>query len=268
MIGSTGLRRGWPSRRTVPRRTSPLASKRRRPSPASSGTSAAELPPRRHGPTVERPAGVHRFVRGRVMEGVARLLAAGDDLAFAKVAAEAAVPERTVDDEVADLDPATGRRLAAALQLMTTAGTWQTPALDHWGMDGDEAAETAALGHRPPRARRPQPPGAAHQSTNREGAPRVTHRRHRPRRRPHRGPRPLRRVLHVRVRGGGRLHRDDAGLPPRHRPHGRPRGCTRPKWSATGTAAPRRPCSSAATSTTSRWPPRRPRRSRPFARGS
>ena len=35
-------------------------------------------------------------VRDRVMEGVARLLAAGDDLTFAKVAAEAAVPERTV----------------------------------------------------------------------------------------------------------------------------------------------------------------------------
>ena len=36
-------------------------------------------------------------VRDRVMEGVARLLAAGDNLTFAKVAAEAAVPERTVN---------------------------------------------------------------------------------------------------------------------------------------------------------------------------
>ena len=80
-----------------------------------------ELPPRRHGPTVERPAAPRTpwqydrrcgsttvmtaaslqdlraaVVRDRVMEGVARLLAAGDDLTFAKVAAEAAVPERTV----------------------------------------------------------------------------------------------------------------------------------------------------------------------------
>ena len=181
-------------------------------------------------------------VRDRVMEGVARLLAAGDDLTFAKVAAEAPVPERTVyrhyptrdallagvyawanqrigfdgqvptssveatalvrrvfpgfdeiapvirelliapearparlssaaerrrvalamvDDEVPDLDQATRRRLAAALQLMTTAGTWQT-LRDYWGMDGDEAAETAALAIdllvRGARARRRRPP--------------------------------------------------------------------------------------------------------------
>jgi AcrR family transcriptional regulator len=181
-------------------------------------------------------------VRDRVMEGVARLLAAGDDLTFAKVAAEAAVPERTVyrhfptreallagvyawanqrigfdgqvptssveatalvrrvfpgfdeiapvirelliapearparlssaaerrrvalamvDNEVPDLDQATRRRLAAALQLMTTAGTWQT-LRDYWGMDGDEAAETAALAIdllvRGARARRRRPP--------------------------------------------------------------------------------------------------------------
>ena len=35
-------------------------------------------------------------VRTRVLEGVADLLAAGDDLTFAKVAAAAGVPERTV----------------------------------------------------------------------------------------------------------------------------------------------------------------------------
>jgi AcrR family transcriptional regulator len=176
------------------------------------------------------------------MEGVARLLAAGHDLTFAKVATEAAVPERTVyrhfptreallaavyawanqrigfdgqlptssaeaaalvrrvfpgfdeiapvirelliapearparlssveerqrvalamvDGEVPGLDPATRRRLAAALQLMTTAGTWLT-LRDYWGMDGEEAGETAALAVdllvRGARARRRRPP--------------------------------------------------------------------------------------------------------------
>ena len=66
-----------------------------------------------------------------------------------------------VDDEVPDLDQATRRRLAAALQLMTTAGTWQT-LRDYWGVDGDEAAETAALAIdllvRGARARRRRPP--------------------------------------------------------------------------------------------------------------
>jgi AcrR family transcriptional regulator len=181
-------------------------------------------------------------VRDRVMEGVARLLAAGDDVTFAKVATKAAVPERTVyrhfptreallaavyawanqrigfdgqlptsgaeatalvrrvfpgfdeiapvirelliapearparlssaeerqrvslalvDGEVPGLDPTTRRRLAAAIQLMTTAGTWQT-LRDYWGMDGEEAAETAALAIellvRGARGRRRRPP--------------------------------------------------------------------------------------------------------------
>ena len=43
----------WPSRRTVPRRTSPLASKRRRPRRPARGP-PPRTPPRRHGPTVER----------------------------------------------------------------------------------------------------------------------------------------------------------------------------------------------------------------------
>jgi AcrR family transcriptional regulator len=164
-------------------------------------------------------------VRERVLEGVAAVLSAGEDLTFAKVAKAAEVPERTVyrhfptreallaevfgwanrrigfdgelpadregvttlvrrvfpgfdqiapviqellvapegllarlsnkDDrqqaamavvvsEAPGLDPATARRVAAAVQLLTTAATWQT--LRHyWDMDGEEAAETAAV---------------------------------------------------------------------------------------------------------------------------
>ena len=71
------------------------------------------------------------IVRDRVMEGVARLLAAGDDLTFAKVAAEAAVPERTVyrhfptrEAFLADLPEATGGSASTArcgLQVEATA---------------------------------------------------------------------------------------------------------------------------------------------------
>jgi AcrR family transcriptional regulator len=43
-----------------------------------------------------------------------------------------------------DLDRTTTRRTAAIVQLLTTAATWQT-LRDFWGMDGKEAAETAAL---------------------------------------------------------------------------------------------------------------------------
>jgi AcrR family transcriptional regulator len=165
------------------------------------------------------------LVSERVLEGVARLLAAGDDLTFAKVATAAGVPERTVyrhfptrealmaavfdwanrrigfdgdlptnGDEAAALarrafpgfdelapvihelliapegraarlanktarqeaalavvhqevpgtDPKSARRVAATVQLLTAAATWQT-LRDYWDMDGEEAAETAAL---------------------------------------------------------------------------------------------------------------------------
>jgi AcrR family transcriptional regulator len=164
-------------------------------------------------------------VRERVLEGVAALLEAGDDLTFAKVAKAANVPERTVYryfatreallkavfewsnrrigfdgklpvdlastvalvrrvfpgfDEIAPvihelliapegliarrtnldkrrraavdvvrreaplLDRATTRRVAAIVQLLTAAATWQT-LRDYWDMDGEEAGETAAL---------------------------------------------------------------------------------------------------------------------------
>jgi AcrR family transcriptional regulator len=164
-------------------------------------------------------------VRERVLEGVAALLEARDDLTFAKVAKAANVPERTVYryfatreallkavfewsnrrigfdgklpvdlastvalvrrvfpgfDEIAPvihelliapegliarrtnldkrrraavdvvrreaplLDRATTRRVAAIVQLLTAAATWQT-LRDYWDMDGEEAGETAAL---------------------------------------------------------------------------------------------------------------------------
>jgi AcrR family transcriptional regulator len=49
-----------------------------------------------------------------------------------------------VDHEAPGLDRATARRVAAAVQLLTTAGTWNT-LRDYWDMHGPEAAETAAL---------------------------------------------------------------------------------------------------------------------------
>ena len=42
------------------------------------------------------------------------------------------------------MTPTAARRVAAATQLLTVAATWQT-LRDYWGMDGNEAAETAAL---------------------------------------------------------------------------------------------------------------------------
>lgn len=50
-----------------------------------------------------------------------------------------------VRHEAPGLDAASARRLAAALQLLTSAASWQT-LRDYWGMDGAEAAETAVLG--------------------------------------------------------------------------------------------------------------------------
>ena len=175
--------------------------------------------------TTSLPEARAALVRERVLEGVATVLATGDDLTFAKVAKAAQVPERTIYrhfptrealltavfewanrrmgfegelptdgagvvdlvrrvfpgfDELApvirelliapegllarlsnqadrqqaalavvaaeapDLDPARARRVAAAVQLLTTAAAWQT-LRDYWDMDGEEAAETAAL---------------------------------------------------------------------------------------------------------------------------
>lgn len=164
------------------------------------------------------------LVRERVFVGVEAVLAAGEDLTFARVAAAAGVPERTVyrhfptrldllggayawanervgleqrartraeagalvrqafpvfdamapvirellrapeglaarlaenDDrkeaarelvrtELPDADPKAARRLAAVVQLLSSAAAWQS-LHDYWDMDGTEAAEAAAL---------------------------------------------------------------------------------------------------------------------------
>jgi AcrR family transcriptional regulator len=49
-----------------------------------------------------------------------------------------------VGHEAPGLDPTRSRRVAAIVQLLTAASTWQT-LRDYWDMDGAEAAETAAL---------------------------------------------------------------------------------------------------------------------------
>ncbi len=49
-----------------------------------------------------------------------------------------------VRHEAPGLDRTTARRVAAVVQLLTTVSTWQT-LTQYWDMDGDEAAETAAL---------------------------------------------------------------------------------------------------------------------------
>jgi AcrR family transcriptional regulator len=49
-----------------------------------------------------------------------------------------------VDHEAPGLDPTDRRRVAAVVQLLTAAATWQT-LRDYWGMDGAEAGEAAAL---------------------------------------------------------------------------------------------------------------------------
>jgi AcrR family transcriptional regulator len=49
-----------------------------------------------------------------------------------------------VDSDARGLDPTDRRRVAAVVQLLTAAATWQT-LRDYWGMDGAEAGETAAL---------------------------------------------------------------------------------------------------------------------------
>jgi AcrR family transcriptional regulator len=49
-----------------------------------------------------------------------------------------------VRHEAPQLDRVATRRVAAALQVLTTAATWQT-LRDYWDMNGQEAGETAAL---------------------------------------------------------------------------------------------------------------------------
>jgi AcrR family transcriptional regulator len=54
------------------------------------------------------------------------------------------VASDVVRAEVPGLDAKTRRRVAATLQLLTSAATWQD-LRDYWDMDGDEAGATAAL---------------------------------------------------------------------------------------------------------------------------
>lgn len=76
------------------------------------------------------------------------------DAALALVAAEAP-----------DLDVATARRVAAVVQVLTSAATWQA-LHEHWDMDGPQAAEAAVL------AVRLLLDGARNQpSADQEGAP-------------------------------------------------------------------------------------------------
>jgi hypothetical protein len=46
--------------------------------------------------------------------------------------------------EASQLDRASTRRVAAVLQLLTSAAAWQT-LRDYWDMDGKEAGESVAL---------------------------------------------------------------------------------------------------------------------------
>jgi AcrR family transcriptional regulator len=77
---------------------------------------------------------------------VRELLAAPEGLAVrvADRPARQRAATALVRREVPGLDRATQRRTAAAVQLLTTAGAWQT-LRDYWDMDGTEAGETAAL---------------------------------------------------------------------------------------------------------------------------
>lgn len=69
-------------------------------------------------------------------DGLAVRLTANDQRRqSARAAVSSSAPGLTTADE---------QRVAAALQLLTSAATWQT-LHDYWDMDGEEAGETAAL---------------------------------------------------------------------------------------------------------------------------
>ena len=69
-------------------------------------------------------------------DGLAVRLTANDQRRQSAIAA--------VRSSAPDLDPVEVPRVAAALQLLTSAAAWQTLHV-YWGMDGTEAGETAAL---------------------------------------------------------------------------------------------------------------------------
>jgi AcrR family transcriptional regulator len=82
----------------------------------------------------------------RLAPVIRELLATKDGLAVRLTANEQRRQSAVtaVASEAPGLDAADTRRVAAALQLLTAAATWQT-LHDHWDMDGEEAGETAAL---------------------------------------------------------------------------------------------------------------------------
>jgi AcrR family transcriptional regulator len=103
----------------------------------------------------ERPGdaeGFTRFVR-QTFTGFDALAPVVRELLIApegRLARLAQNPERQraalalVRHEAPRLDAPSARRLAAALQLLTAAASWQN-FRDYWGMDGAEAAETSVL---------------------------------------------------------------------------------------------------------------------------
>lgn len=69
-------------------------------------------------------------------EGLAARLAGNEERRAAALA--------VVDNDAPGLDRATRRRLAATVQLLTSAAAWQT-LRDYWDMDGAEAADTVTV---------------------------------------------------------------------------------------------------------------------------
>ena len=68
----------------------------------------------------------------------------GLDVRLSSMGARRRAALALVNNEAPGLDRTTTRRVAAVVQLLTTASTWQT-LTQYWDVDGDEAAETAAL---------------------------------------------------------------------------------------------------------------------------
>ncbi len=97
-------------------------------------------------------AGMARLVRllfpgFDALAPVVRELLASPEGRLARLAANPARQRAAlalVEREAAGLAPVQHRRVAAVLQLLTSASTWQS-LRDYWGMDGAEAAEAAVL---------------------------------------------------------------------------------------------------------------------------
>jgi AcrR family transcriptional regulator len=77
------------------------------------------------------------LVRGRILEGVARLLAAGEELTFARIASAAAVSERTVYRHFANRDT-----------LMAAVYAWANERIGFAGSPPETAAAMVEMVHR------------------------------------------------------------------------------------------------------------------------